>query len=302
LTFPPLIDKIAVWEKLIFLYVIQENPMTHKKYLLLLFLLFAKACMMPEIITTYQAKNDLVMKDTWKNFLSENPAPKVVLRVPAEPREITQSEMMYYNSLYNYIERRLLETDFIVRDRSLLKEVLNRAGGELNYADIGKKIDTDIIIEIVNVKFGTWMRGIVSSSTQGESDLEASVWQAGRTTSGTRPGASRADVFGAVLEGRIIMVSTGNVVGMFTLKELHPRPEEWEWIDDKGNTVRISSDDLSDSDSEYLRNAITRKLTDYLKGLDVSNSIVSSESDSAVSSSGTKIGRWGRKGSAGIKK
>ncbi len=126
--------------------------------------------MMPQIVTTYQARNDLILKDSWKDFLIRNPNPKVVLRVPDSPKDITQSEMMTYNSLYSYIEKRMLEANFTVRDRSLLKEVLTRAGGELNYADIRKKIDTDVIVEIVNVKIGTWMQGIVSSDNEGASD------------------------------------------------------------------------------------------------------------------------------------
>lgn len=255
--------------------------MAPKKFLLVLFLFSAAACMIPQIVTTYQASNDLVMKDAWKDFLAQNPNPKVVLRVPDPPKDIAQQEMMSYNSLYSFIEKRLLEANFTVRDRALLTEVLRRAGGELNYADIGKKIDTDVIVEIVNVKLGTWMQGIVTSETSGYSNYAARAGAAIKKTSGPAQAPSKSDVFGAILEGRIVMVSTGNIVGMFTLKELDPHPEQWMKYDDKGVEVRISSSDLEDSDIEYLRTNITQKLIDFLKGQPVQDSVVSSSSEAA---------------------
>ncbi len=68
--------------------------MKRQRALIILLLLGAAACMMPTYVTTYQAKNDLVMKSTWTDFLQANPAPKVVLRVPDPPNNITQQQMM----------------------------------------------------------------------------------------------------------------------------------------------------------------------------------------------------------------
>jgi hypothetical protein len=249
--------------------------MDPKKLLFLFLLLTLPACMLPAIMT-YQAHSDVVLKDSWKDFLSKNSAPKVVLRVPESPKDITQSEMMSYNSLYSYIEKGLLEANFTVRDRSLLKEVLSRAGGELNYADIRKKIDTDFIVEIVSVKLGTWMLGTASSENPGAAN------------SGVPPAQTQQDVFGAILEGRVIMVVTGDVVGMFTIKEIHPRPENWfgPETDATGQYVRISGEALSDSDIEYLRTNITKKLIGFLKGLPVPDSMVTSGGNGAASGQG----------------
>jgi len=118
------------------------------------------------------------------------------------------------------------------------------------------------------------MQGIVSSDNQGASGYAANAVV--RNGSGPGQGMSQTDVFGAILEGRIIMVATGDVVGMFTLKEIHPHPEAWSGTDAKGQSVRISSEDLNDSDIEYLRTNITQKLIDFLKGLPVPDSVVSS--------------------------
>ncbi len=257
--------------------------MASKKFLFLFLLLTVSGCVTSEIMT-YQAHNDFVLKDSWKDFLSKNPAPKVVLRVPDSPKDITQSEMMSYNSLYSYIEKGLLEANFTVRDRSLLKEVLSRAGGELNYADIRKKIDTDFIVEIVSVKLGAWMLGTVSS-------------QSADAPNGARTLQPQHDVFGAILEGRVIMVSTGDVVGMFTIKELHPHPEVWfaAETDAAGQPIKIASDNLSDSDIEYLRTNITRKLVDFLKGLPVPDSLVTSSGYAGGSGGGGGLFSGSRK-------
>lgn len=296
--------------------------MISKKFPLVLFLFALSACMMAPVISIYQARNDLVLKDSWKNFLLSHPHPKVVLRVPDSPKEITQSEMMSFNSLYNYIEKRMLEANFTVRDRSLLKEVLTRAGGELNYAEIGKKIDTDVIVEIVSVRFGTWMQGLISPENQsappksigrrsdasdpnedrGEmassgpsaknDDLLAANPQLGprnKVSVGPGEGRSNNEVFGAILEGRIIMVATGDIVGMFTIKEIHPYPEEWFWTDSDKRPVKISGGDLNESTIEYLKTVITNKLVAFINGQSVPDSVVSSSESSASSG---RIGRW----------
>ncbi len=277
--------------------------MISKKIPVILFLISisVSACMMPQIVTTYQARNDLILKDSWKDFLTKNPNPKVVLRVPDSPKDITQSEMMTYNSLYSHIEKSMLEANFTVRDRSLLKEVLNRAGGELNYADIGKKIDTDVIVEIVNVKIGTWMQGTVSSDSQGapdseagrrqaESDLKSQSLRKGRSVRPAGGDRSNSEVFGAIVEGRIIMVATGDIVGMFTLKEVHPYPEEWIKAGANGQSIRIASEDLTESDIEYLRTNITQKLVNFLKGQPVPDSVVSSTGYGAAYGKGSSSG------------
>jgi hypothetical protein len=296
--------------------------MITKKLLLVIIIFSMAACMMPPVNVTYQVRNDLALKDTWKNFLAQNPNPKVVLRVPDRPKDITQSEMMTYDSFYNYIERSLLEANFTVRDRSLLKEVLNRAGGELGYADIGKKIDTDCILEIVSVKLGTWMRGTVSGDNQsgssgagwryeqsdrsedqqastaagpnvGEDNIPAAHAQKRiplrGAAQGPGDGRSNNEVFGAIIEGRIIMVVTGDVVGMFTLKEIHPHPEEWFGIDANNQPIRIKGENLNDSDIEYMRNSLTQKMINFMKGISVP--------DSSVTLSGYEapVGRIGKK-------
>lgn len=241
--------------------------MKHGTVLLVGLLVFGSACVYtPKTYFVYEAPNDLVLKGHWQEFLANNPSPKVVLRVPDAPKAITQTEMMWYDSFYSSVEKRLLEANFTVRDRSLLKEVLTRAGGELNYADIGRKIETDIILEIVNIKLGTWMKG---TFVQGYYDASTKTYKIPEPA----PAPAPTDVFGAFLEARVIMVSSGEVIGMATLKELKSQP--W-WVPNGSLYVYrpIKDYEINEADIEYLRTAIAQKLIAYLKGQAVSNSKV----------------------------
>ncbi|MCX6561599.1 MAG: hypothetical protein NTZ26_13925 [Candidatus Aminicenantes bacterium] len=235
-----------------------------KSLALVLVLLAAVSCMVPTTIV-YQLDSDVSLKDSWKASISQNPTAKIVLRVPGYSKEITQAEMTTYESLYNDIERKLLQAQFTVRDRSLLREVLTRAGGELSYSEIGKKVDTDIILEIVSFQKGT---------------LTGTTF-----TEGSAVPPTPVDVFGAVLEGRIILVASGEVVGMFTIREIHPHPEYW--IRPEGS--RTYAVDVTEADIDAMKSAITKKLADLLKGLDVPPSRITRVGYAAAGSSG-----WGR--------
>lgn len=220
-----------------------------KSIALLAVLLAAAACMVPTTIV-YELASDVSLKDSWKAYVAQNPSPKIVLRVPGNRKDITQAEMIQNESLYNDIEKRLLQGQFTVRDRSLLNEVLTRAGQELSYSEIGRRIDTEIILEIVS------FRPMTMIGT--------------RHVEGAAAPPAPADVFGAVLEGRIIMVTSGEVVGMFTIKELHPQP--LYWIRPEGSRVFVVN--MTEADVEVMKTAITKKLVDLLKGLDVQPSRV----------------------------
>jgi hypothetical protein len=69
------------------------------------------------------------------------------------------------------------------------------------------------------------------------------------------------------------MGSSGDVIGMTTLKELKSQP--W-WVSDGSLYLYrpIKTYELNDADIEYLRTTITKKLIAYLKGQPVSNSRV----------------------------
>jgi len=105
-------------------------------------------------IKTSVKKNDITITSDMKQFSRENKNPSVVLRVPYSTSSVSEAEqkkLSKYNDIYNQIEKNLLKAGFTVRDRGLLNNLLST--GQSNYAEIGKKIETDIIIEILSIDF-----------------------------------------------------------------------------------------------------------------------------------------------------
>ncbi|MDR1348714.1 MAG: hypothetical protein LBJ63_09895 [Prevotellaceae bacterium] len=93
--------------------------------------------------------NEIVVNPELREFLRKNPNPRVVLRVPSTTSNVTVAESernSEYNSLYGRIEKELMKEGYTIRDRNLLS-----SGQNLSYRDIGEKIETDIIIEIVSI-------------------------------------------------------------------------------------------------------------------------------------------------------
>lgn len=99
-------------------------------------------------------QNDIYVSPEMKNFSQTHRNPSVVLRVPYVATTVSEGEqktLSKYNNYYNQIEKNLLKAGFTVRDRGLLNNLLST--GQTNYAEIGKKIETDIIIEVLSVDF-----------------------------------------------------------------------------------------------------------------------------------------------------
>ena len=98
----------------------------------------------PEIVTT----------DVLKNYLNAHPKPSVVLRVPYSTKNVAEAEQKLnqdYDNAYNQIEKALMKAGFTVRDRGLLNSILS--GGNENYEEIKKKVNTDLIIEVTRLDF-----------------------------------------------------------------------------------------------------------------------------------------------------
>jgi hypothetical protein len=107
------------------------------------------------VVKTQAKANEIIITPELKIFSKTNSNPSVVLRVPDPTSDVTKTEQKEVfkknDNIYNLIEKNLLKQGFTVRDRGLLNKVLK---SELNsYADIGKQIETDIIIDILSIDF-----------------------------------------------------------------------------------------------------------------------------------------------------
>lgn len=95
------------------------------------------------------ARNEIIMTDDLKELLLENPKPKLVIRVPNPPSNVTEAEQ--FNYFVNVLEKVFIENGYAVRDRGLLENLLK--SGSTDFETIGEKIDTDIIIDILSLRF-----------------------------------------------------------------------------------------------------------------------------------------------------
>lgn len=155
----------------------------------------------------YETTVDSIKKnDSLKAYIASTKKKKIVLRLPSNPKEITQTELR--DRLISYLEELLLQENIIVRDRSLLLKISE--GGIFSYTELGKRIDTDIFIEIVNFNPNTeCARGAhwINEDT-GQKTFYPDMIQ-----------------YCATLECKIILVRTGEVGGMFRFNEFYPNAE-----------------------------------------------------------------------------
>jgi hypothetical protein len=155
-------------------------------------------------------KNEVVSTDALKNFIDANKSPKIVLRVPAPPSKVTEQEQSLIdanNLTYTEIEKNLVKTGFVVRDRALLSNLLE--SGNLSYEEIGKKINTDIILEIITLNYKSLVeehKSFKNNSTKKTVKF--------REVKNVSTGSLNLAI--AKLEGKVILVKEGQVGGLFT--------------------------------------------------------------------------------------
>ncbi|MDI1356057.1 MAG: hypothetical protein PSX36_14150 [bacterium] len=93
-------------------------------------------------------QDDIIATDSIKKFMKTKERPSIVLRVPNDAARATESENN--NSAYSAIERELMAYNFNVKDRGLFNAVIGGAGS-LNYEQLSKLTDVDLILEVVYI-------------------------------------------------------------------------------------------------------------------------------------------------------
>jgi len=107
------------------------------------------SCYQLAMIKTMPKQDDITLTPEMKQFLGSHSNLSVVLRVPNSLDRVTTETASKNSAIYSSIEKKLMKAGFNVRDRALLETVLK--SGVTNYAEIGKKIETDIIIEVLDI-------------------------------------------------------------------------------------------------------------------------------------------------------
>ncbi|OWK74617.1 hypothetical protein CBW16_04230 [Flavobacteriaceae bacterium JJC] len=106
-------------------------------------------CSSTKTIKFTQKANEVQTTEVLSNFLSKVKNPKVVLRVRDTSNNVTDKENNDY--LYNAIENQLMASGFIVRDRQLFNQIIGNNENNINYENLNKKSDTDLIIELTKL-------------------------------------------------------------------------------------------------------------------------------------------------------
>jgi hypothetical protein len=211
------------------------------------------------IRTNVAGSSEIVQAPELRAFISQNPRPKIVLRVPNPPANVTEADR--FNAYINVIEKEFLMQGYTVRDRALLQTLV---AGNADYKAIKERIDTDLIIDILALHFdGTVAVRSFRNKTTGAEESFA-----------TDQNYIECGV--ATLECRVTVVDKGQLGGLFTLKTAPSDFGEYSfmvdgfrqnmaWLDKQGSPMFPMLRIVIDSEDSRLQ--LTRALAQRLIGL-----------------------------------
>lgn len=149
------------------------------------------------------AKNDIIKSKELDNYLSTRSQIKFVLRTPPGFENYTEEEQQEWNQVFSRIEKELILQGHIVKDRVLLDLLLEK--GDMSLSQVGKALNTDIIIELINITFD--LPNQLKNFTIKEKGINTNfdLWE----------NIDYLDCRIAMMECRITLVEVGNVGGIF---------------------------------------------------------------------------------------
>src|SRR5690606_11686203 len=125
-------------------------------------------------------------------------SPKVVLRVPLSSENVTEKDENNY--LFNAIENELLSRGFIVRDRQLFNQIITNNENNIDYEVLKQKSDTDLIIELSQLKRDILYETNKYYDQNGREKVESVI---------------KYEYFGALVEFKVIIVENNEYAGNF---------------------------------------------------------------------------------------
>ncbi len=115
---------------------------------LLIIVIYSSCTLKKGYLKILGKQDNVIASDSIKKFMKSKERPSIVLRVPNDAARATESENN--NSAYSAIERELMAYNFNVKDRGLFNAVIGGAGS-LNYEQLSKLTDVDLILEVVTL-------------------------------------------------------------------------------------------------------------------------------------------------------
>ncbi len=150
------------------------------------------------------SKNNEVTKSIeFKSYLESRDKIRFVLRSPEGFNSFPENEQKEMNETFSQIEKELILNGHIVKDRFLLELLLDK--GDMSLQQVGKAINTDIIIEIIDIDFN------VPNHIKNFSIKEKGI----NTNFDNWNNIEYIDCRIATLQCRVTLVEVGNVGGIF---------------------------------------------------------------------------------------
>ena len=174
--------------------------------LILILMLFVSSCGTYKTFTgtiSFDASkmNESIKSNELNGMISSSAPMKFVLREPDGFGEFAPEDKMQINDLFSQIEKELIQQGQIVKDRRLLNLLIEKS--DLDIAT--KAIDTDIIIEIIDLEFD--IPNQIKDFNIKEKGIQSNFnnWS----------NIEYIDCQLSTMECRITMVKEGNVGGIF---------------------------------------------------------------------------------------
>lgn len=148
-------------------------------------------------------KNDVIKSNELKSYLATREKIKFVLRTPPGFNSFTEDEQIEWNQVFGQIEKELILQGHVVKDRVLLDQLLEK--GDMSLTQVGKAMNTDIIIELINIEFDIPNQVTNFFIKEKRLNTNFSSWD----------NIDFVDCRMAMMECRITLVEVGNVGGIF---------------------------------------------------------------------------------------
>jgi hypothetical protein len=193
---------------------------------ILLSILFTGCVVRQNVIVQFtKVENEKTVSPRLKEFLKTTQNPSIVLRVPGGANNTTSNQSNSKGQIYNTIEKSLLRNGFVVRDRALFNEVLEKTI-ESDYSKIFESTKTDLILELISVDLNVEYKTnkYVKQNGNGESNIF---------------GCNREYTFsGASIEFRVILLQKNEFIGSYKLN-FSPCVEGCPYIYEKDNMIGV---------------------------------------------------------------
>lgn len=148
--------------------------------------------------------DDVYANHNLKEYFKSHNNPKIVLRVPNTNDKATSNTMTNGNNdlLYNAIEKELLKEGFIVRDRGLFNEIVDKSQSA-DYSKLGEETNTDLILEVVNINPSVSYTTNKITEVKGTSEIGSNISKV------------TYKQVGASVEFRLILVKNNEIAGNY---------------------------------------------------------------------------------------